>query len=1551
MRKVIKIFFSLFAWLVLAGIIIPLWLALMLYLPPVQTFAVRRAADIVSDKIGAEVSVEGVHIRFFNRLSLKGVYVEDLQQDTLFYVKELSVGTSVSGLFGGDLSLGKVKLVEPKFYLHQQEDSLSNLKHVLRGVEKGRARKKGGKVFKMRAAGLEIVDMSFRHTKCVRDSREYGVNFTDLDTKLHRLDVERVAVYGDSISMRIKDISLRDKSGFEVAQLSAHDFSVSGSGLRFKGLEFDASGSHVEMDSLNLLYTEWGMADFLNSVRFESRMRNTVVDFGTIAYFAPSLRDWKMVVSGADAFVEGPVADMRGRFERARVYGSDLAMSFAMVGLPDVDNTRFDFVIDELRTDADDVKSIFGDVAKNAELPDNVYAKLEELGEIGVVGSFSGLLNDFQSQAHLETEQGDVGFDMGLRPGRDKTAAFSGNIEIDGFNLGGFVNVDGMGRLSMSATLDGFVGKDVLEARTNTVISDFGFNGYDYNSIQLDGTIKNRLFLGKISSSDPNLDFDFDGMLDFNDSIPRYDFALKLRNADLARLNVNKRDSVSLLSCELNATASGGGIDELNGEVAVGNVTYMANADTLTTAVMTVTGRNSKDSKNIEFRSDFADVDFRSRTSYTELIPQIQNMLRVYMPTLSPRERGQAAEDVAVNAPADASNYSILKVNVKETANLAGVLLPGLVVAKGTKVSLLFNPYIRKFSLDATSEYLEYNDNFASDLEINSRDEGDSLVMYLRADDLYAAGLYMPHFSVNAGVRDNVVNAAMRFANHQNGISALIGAHAVLGRDTLDGKAMVNLRLTPSSITSNGRVWNMFARNVVFKSRDIRVGDFAIVGSGQLLTVNGAATDNREDTLRVKLSNFDIAPLSQLTSQMGYSLSGKLNGGVDMMSVMNNGIVEANIGLDSVVVNQTRMPSLAVSSLWDFENERARFSIVSDGDEKPVVRGYYLPLEKRYMAFLDAEGIDMALLDPFLQGAVSGTTGKANANLEFTGVGRELKTNGKITVPELTTKVDYLNVNYTVKNGEIEFVDNKLTLHPTRFVDQEGNEGMLDLSVDLNNLKNVAFTVNTRPRNMLVLNTTENESDMFYGKVYASGNASIVGDKRGTNISVNATTADNSEFHLPLSGKTDALRSDLVVFKEPDMAYADSSDYLVRKRMIVERKNRNRMQSESSALNIDMVLNVLPNALVEIVIDPKMGGALRGRGNGSITMNINPSSNTLNMYGDYQITEGVYTLVLHDIIERNFMIADGSSLQWTGDPVDAMLNVSAVYKLKASLAPLLDDAQYSGTVPVECWLMMSERLSQPHMTFNISLPTSEPNTQTLVANSLNTQEMMATQFFSLITLRKFYRDIGQGVNIGSASAGADELVNILSSQLTNWLSNDRFNIGLTYRSQSEYNSDEVNLDFSTYLAGNRLLLEVEGNYDAKNTPNLSTRNVSNLSGDFALTWLIDRSGNLRLKGFTRTIDRFDENQGLQESGIGLYYREDFNNLNDLWRNIKQRFSIFERKKRQDKESRQPDGDADENGEGKEDDFSDAISRPDMQEIKSDSVYLPVIEDVTPERER
>ena len=140
-----------------------------------------------------------------------------------------------------------------------------------------------------------------------------------------------------------------------------------------------------------------------------------------------------------------------------------------------------------------------------------------------------------------------------------------------------------------------------------------------------------------------------------------------------------------------------------------------------------------------------------------------------------------------------------------------------------------------------------------------------------------------------------------------------------------------------------------------------------------------------------------------------------------------------------------------------------------------------------------------------------------------------------------------------------------------------------------------------------------------------------------------------------------------------------------------------------------------------------------------------------------------------------------------------------------------------------------------------------------------------------------------------ASLGATTGFELLSNQLSNWLSGENYNIVLRYRPRTDQTGDEVDFGFSKSWLNNRLLVEVEGGYLSDEALK-ATEKASNFVGEAFITWLIDPDGAFRLKGFTQTIDRYGENQGMQESGVGVYYSESFNTFKELGESLKKRFT-------------------------------------------------------------
>ena len=244
------------------------------------------------------------------------------------------------------------------------------------------------------------------------------------------------------------------------------------------------------------------------------------------------------------------------------------------------------------------------------------------------------------------------------------------------------------------------------------------------------------------------------------------------------------------------------------------------------------------------------------------------------------------------------------------------------------------------------------------------------------------------------------------------------------------------------------------------------------------------------------------------------------------------------------------------------------------------------------------------------------------------------------------------------------------------------------------------------------------------------------GDKGKVDMRITAATDDNSTFFLPMSSKSNISNADFVVFEKPQLE--DTTDRLVLKRQQFERR-RKRRSGTTSQMNIAMTLDVRPNVDLEMSVS---GNVIRARGTGTLSMQINPRSNVFEMYGDYTIDDGSFHFTLQNILNRRFEIEPGSTIQWTGSPINAMLNIDALYKLKTSLQPLLgstsDRLAGDRSVNVECLIHLGERLTDPTVTFDVRVPSTDPETQAIIANALNTPETVDMQFLYLPVVQELH---------------------------------------------------------------------------------------------------------------------------------------------------------------------------------------------------------------------
>ncbi len=171
-----------------------------------------------------------------------------------------------------------------------------------------------------------------------------------------------------------------------------------------------------------------------------------------------------------------------------------------------------------------------------------------------------------------------------------------------------------------------------------------------------------------------------------------------------------------------------------------------------------------------------------------------------------------------------------------------------------------------------------------------------------------------------------------------------------------------------------------------------------------------------------------------------------------------------------------------------------------------------------------------------------------------------------------------------------------------------------------------------------------------------------------------------------------------------------------------------------------------PEAEVELLIDPKAGDVIKGRGSGQLNIRLDRRG-VFKISGDYIIDDGEYLFTLGNVLNKRFDVENGGKITFNGDVKNAEIDLKAIYRnLKTSLDPILGEERYNERIPVEPQLNLSGRLFNPVVGLNIYLPNADEETRSLLRNSITTEEELSRQFLYLLVMNSFYQDPALGIS-------------------------------------------------------------------------------------------------------------------------------------------------------------------------------------------------------------
>lgn len=423
--------------------------------------------------------------------------------------------------------------------------------------------------------------------------------------------------------------------------------------------------------------------------------------------------------------------------------------------------------------------------------------------------------------------------------------------------------------------------------------------------------------------------------------------------------------------------------------------------------------------------------------------------------------------------------------------------------------------------------------------------------------------------------------------------------------------------------------------------------------------------------------------------------------------------------------------------------------------------------------------------------------------------------------------------------------------------------------------------------NFQCLNTTDRDNESFYGSAFATGSLRITGPLQKINMDIRVLSDANTSIHIPLSDVATAQQTNLLTFVTPKIIEnIDPYDTLSMARPLPK---------QPTELNIGLSANVTPEAEILIEINKSLGDVIKANGTGLINMDINPTKEIFDVFGDYTINQGSYKFVLMGFAAKDFIIQSGGTINFNGDIFNTNLNLTAVYRTKASINTLVaDTSSVSTRRTVNCEIGMSGQLTNPQLTFNIDIPDLDPTTKMKVESALNTDGKIQKQFAALLISGGFIPEEQSGIANNSTILYSN-VSEILSNQLNNIFQqlNIPLDLGLNYQ-PGDKGSDIFDVAVSTQLFNNRVLI----NGNIGNDP-YSSINNRDVIGNIDVEVKLDQSGKLRLTLFSHAADQYSNYlDDSQRSGIGFAYQQRFNTFRELFRKKSDEQKAYEKQKKE-----------------------------------------------------
>ncbi|SEW17548.1 Family of unknown function [Kaistella antarctica] len=1394
--------------------------------------------------------------------------------------KELSTKINKLDLENSDFGIGNLYLksadINAKLFLPAQNANPKKAASTETSTEKSLA-------LLLNKLILDDVKVAYDNT-AIAPTRS-GIDFNHLNFSKMNLEMRNFKMKDGTFAGAVRSAEIKERRGLDIQKFKT-DFIFEEKQAYLKQLYLQTSKT-ILRDEVVLNYNSIEqLSANPGAVKIAANIRNSKVGFSDILMLVPTLRNtvpfnkYPNAILKVDTRLKGTVNDLQ--IQNLELSGIDqfkVNASGNVKNAMNPENLYYDLNVRELSSSA---KTIYNLVPKNT-IPSNITLP----SFFKIAGTAKGTTQIVNTNLKVTTTLGNAGIRASVDMKRKDQERYDILANLQNLQIGKIIQNKDLGSITGQVAVKGqSFDPNKANADIKGNIKSVAYNGYTYQNMALIGKVNRGAYVIDLDSKDQNANLKILASGNFTDKEP----SIKV-NGTIRRLDLNKLgfyEDQMILAGDLDGDFTSLNPDAPNGYLTLKNFAISDTKDIFPLQEVFLTAVSTADQNIITLQSQIADVDLTGKYKLTQILGSLQNTINEYYQYQKP---GTKIEKI------DPNQFFTFNAKIKDD-NLLRKFVPELTEFEPITLTGNYDADSRKLEVNGQIPQVKYGANSITGGVITINNENDALVYDLKLAEFKNESIALMKVGLNGDIKENLITYNASTKDEKDATKFLVAGNVKKVGD------LTKISLNPDGLTLNYDKWQVSADNFVqISSRGILANNFAISNSGSEIRLQ-SETNVPNSPLNVSIKEFKIETITELVKKDSLLAKGNINGTAQLRDLKNNMTFTSDIDVTDLFVYGSPVGNLDIKA----NNQSAdliRADIALSGFDNDVkLGGTYNTKSSGLNMNLDMNRFQMKSVQGFSMNAIENAEGYLSGKLKITGNTDAPNILGGIKFNDVGLGITQLGSSFKNINDEIKFTNRGIDFDDFKIKDESGNVIVIDGAVLTKTYKDFAFNLDVNADNFKVVDSEKDSDKLMYGVLAIDAKLQIRGNLDLPQVDGDLAVTDQTDFTIVLPQTSPALED-----REGIVEFIDQDQIALQQTIKADSLTD---QSDIKGLDVNVNIEVVKEAKISLIIDQANGDFVKLQGEAQLTGGIDPSGKTT-LVGVYQVEKGAYEMSV-SLLKRKFEIEKGSTITWTGEPMTANLDITAVYKTDAAPLDLLQQQltgvtgnqlnQYKQRIPFNTLLIMKGELLKPVITFDIT--TSKENNSVSAEVIDNTtakldqlrrdESEMNKQVFALLLLNRFIGENPFQSETGlSASTLAKQSVSrILSEQLNN-LASDliggvelNFDLESTedYSSGSKNERTDLNVGLTKRLFDDRLKVTVGNNFALEGDAR-QNEEMTNIAGDITLDYSLSKDGRYMLRAYRKNDYQVALQGQIIETGIGFIITLDYDQFREIFERRKQ----------------------------------------------------------------